>query len=116
VKIGAMEKQIRRAEALLDFAAELELARDFTGIPFARKRHCRLEGDAADVRFEAEASQHFHGVRRHLDARADARKARRLFVNMDVVSRARQERRGCKPADAGADDRCLHADSPFTPS
>ena len=65
----------------------------------------RLEGRAAHALFDADLAQHLHRIGHHLDARADARKARRLFVDLHVDADAAQRGRGGQPADARADNR-----------
>ena len=61
------------------------------------------------VLLDAQPAQHLDRVRRHLDAGADAREARRLLVDVHVVPDALEKRGGGEPADAGADDRDVDA-------
>ena len=86
-KIRAMHAQIRRAEEALRHG---QLAHNFAGVPFAIQsankagRRC-----GACALLDADLAQHLHRVGHHLDARADARKARRLLVDLHVHADAR---------------------------
>jgi hypothetical protein len=108
VQIGAMQEQVGCAVAVLDGAAELQRARDLAGVPVPAQCDVRLKPGCANAVLDAEAPQHFHRVRRHLNPGTDASEARRLLVDVQLVSFAREQRRDRKSADACTDDGDFH--------
>ena len=58
-----------------------------------------------DVTVYEQATQHLHGVAADLDAGANPRELRRLFIDGDVDTHPPQRRGGREPTHAGADDR-----------
>jgi hypothetical protein len=108
MQVAAMEREIGRAVALLDRAAERMLVGDRARHRVAVERGDRRERHVAQPRLDAEAAMHLHGVRALLDAGADARECFRLLIDLGLDADAAQRRRGRKAADAGADDGDPH--------
>ncbi len=104
VKIGAMERNIRRAEALLDRISHRMKVGDLAGIPYAVVADLRRKAGAADAIFEAKPAEQLHGVRVQLNAGADARERVGLLVDHRRDADLAQ---GCgrgQPGNARADD------------
>ena len=100
-----MRQQIGRAELLLGALAKDHVEFDFAGAPVAVVPGARIERLRAQPRFQPQPAQHLHGVAADLDAGADPRELRRLFVDGDVDADPPQRRGGRKPTHARADDR-----------
>ena len=64
----------------------------------------RCKGGGAQGALDAEAAEHLHGVRHHLNARPNARELRCLLVDAWFKAHASQGGRGRKAADPGSDD------------
>ncbi len=94
MQVAAMRQQIRRAELLLGALAKNHVELDFAGAPVAVVPGARIERLRAQARFQSEAAQHLHGVAADLDAGAEPRELRRLFVDGDVDADLPQRRRG----------------------
>jgi hypothetical protein len=62
------------------------------------------EGNPAQSLLDADLAQHLHRVRHHLDAGADAGKARGLLVDAHIHAEMAQRRSDGETAHAGADD------------
>jgi len=104
VQVAAMENKIRRAITLLGVPPERMIVGHRADNAITVERGGRRERDVAQVRLEAEAAMHLHGVGTLLNPRADAQKFLRLLVDRDIETDAPQRRRGGEPADAGADN------------
>ena len=65
---------------------------------------CGAKDTSAQSLLDADLAQHLHRVRHHLDAGADARKARGLLVDLHIHAEMAQRRGDGETAHAGADD------------
>ena len=101
VQIGPMHAQIGRP---VEAFRHGELAGDLAGVPDAVEVGARREGDAAQPRLDADLAQHLHRVRHHLDAGADAGKARGLLVDAHIHAETAQRRGDGEAAHAGTDN------------
>jgi hypothetical protein len=104
MQVAAVEREIRRAVALLELAPERVIVGDPAGGGVAVERRCRVKRDLAQAILDAQSTVHAHGVRALLDAGADPRELVRLLVDAHGDPAAAQRRRRSEPADAGADD------------
>ena len=102
VQIAAMHAEIRR---VVEAFGHRQFARDFAGVAHAIEMRVRRERGLAQPRFDADAAQHLHRVRHHLDAGADAREAARLLVDLHLHADLPQRGGGSEPAHSGTDDR-----------
>jgi hypothetical protein len=105
MKIAAMRQQIGCAKLLFGALAEDHVELDFTGAPVAVVPGARIERLRAQPLLQPQPAQHLHGVTADLDAGANPRKLRGLFVDGDVDADPPQRRGGRKPTHAGADNR-----------
>ena len=102
MQIGAMHAQERRA---VQAFRHRQFALDLAGVPDAVEMGIRLKGGLAQFFLDADSPQHTRRIRQHLDAGADARELRRLFVDVDLDARARERRGGRQAPHARSDDR-----------
>ena len=100
-----MHQQIGRAVFRLSVGAKRQLVGQFVGVPVAIGPGVRLERGGANALLKPDAAQHPHRVRAHLDAGADANKARRLLVDGRIDATLVKRGRKREPAHPGADDR-----------
>lgn len=105
VQRRAMQRNVGRAEALLDFGAHGMQIGDVPGIPFAIESDLRGKSGAANARFEPEPAQGLHRVRVHLDSGADAGERRGLLVDLGVEADLAQRRGRGQACDPSTDDR-----------
>jgi hypothetical protein len=105
VQVDAVRQQIGRAEFPFGVLAKNHVEFDFAGAPVAVVPGARIERLRAQSRFQPQATQHLHGVAADLDAGANPRELRRLFIDGDVDTHPPQRRGGREPTHAGADDR-----------
>ena len=92
MEIAAVHEQIGCAVALFGDVAEGIIEIDVTGVPVATELMLRPEGDVAQLLLKPEGAQHFHGVRAHLNARADAGELRGLLVDVGLDPSASEDR------------------------
>ena len=101
VQIAAVHAQIRR---VVEALRHRQFARDLAGVADPVEMRIGRERKLAQPLLDADAAQHLHRVRHHLDAGADARKARSLLVDLHVDADLAQRGGGRKATHAGADD------------
>src|SRR5262249_15865000 len=104
MQIAAVKHEMRRAEALDAFVAEVEPVPGFSGAPVPQLAALRPQLNLGEGPLQAERKQNARAVRADLDAGADLLELARLFVNLDIDAALEQGKRGGQPTDAGADD------------
>src|SRR5262245_37095066 len=103
VQIGAMQHEMRRAEALDALVAEIEPVPGLARAPVPQLAPLGADLHPGERRFQAEREQHTRAVRADLDAGADLPELARLLVDLDIdAAREQSERRG-QSTDAGSD-------------
>ncbi len=100
-----MHRQVGRAVARLDLAAERVIVGDLAGEGVAIERALRRERDRPRALLDAEPAMHLHGVRALLDAGADPGERVGLLVDHRFDEILAQRRRDGEAADARTDDR-----------
>ena len=105
VQVAAVHQQIGRAVFRFSVCAKRQLVRQLAGVPVAIGPGVRLERGGANAWLKPDAAQHPHCIRAHLDASAEANKARRLLVDLCIDAALVERGRKREPAHPGADDR-----------
>ena len=107
MQIGAVQHEMRRAESLDAFVAEIEPVPGFAGAPVPQLAALRPNLHVGEGRFQAEGKQDASAIGANLDAGADFLELVRLFVNFNIDAALEQGKRRGQPTDAGADDNDL---------
>src|SRR5215468_11256627 len=107
MQIGAVQHEMRRAESLDAFVAEIEPVPGFAGAPVPQLAALRPNLHFGERRFQAERKQDPSAVGADLDAGAHFLELVRLFVNLNVDAALEQGKRRGQSTDAGADDNDL---------
>src|SRR5215471_1252451 len=119
MQIGAVQHEMRRAESLDAFVAEIEPVPCFAGAPVPQLTTLRPNLHFGERRFQAERKQDASAIGAYLDAGAHFLELVRLFVNFNVDAALEQGKRRGQSTDAGADDngmfRRAHGDSYLAP-
>ena len=98
MQVAAVHAEVGRA---VEAFRHRQLAHDLARVAVAVEMRVRREGDLAQPLLDADAAQHLHRVRQHLDAGADAGEAARLLVDLHVDADLPQRRgRGSPPMPA----------------
>ena len=84
MQLRAMQRNVGRAEALLDLGAHRVQIGDLARVPLAIVSDLRREPDTSDALLEPEAAHHFHRVGIQLQAGADPGERLRLLVDVDL--------------------------------
>src|SRR5215471_6314509 len=115
MQIGAVQHEMRRAESLDAFVAEIEPVPCFAGAPVPQLTTLRPNLHFGERRFQAERKQDASAIGAYLDAGAHFLELVRLFVNFNVDAALEQGKRRGQSTDAGADDndlsRRVHGDT-----
>jgi hypothetical protein len=107
MQIGAVQHEMRRAESLDAFVAEIEPVPGFAGAPVPQLAALRPNLHVGEGRFQAEGKQDASAIGADLDAGADFLELVRLFVNFNIDAALEQGKRRGQSTDAGADDNDL---------
>src|SRR5262245_11543896 len=105
MQFRAMQRDVRRAEALLDLGAHRVEICDLATVPFAIVSDLWGKSDRSNARLEAEAAYHLHRIGIELQTGADRGEGGRLLIDVNLVPDPSQRGRGGQPRDPGTDDR-----------
>jgi hypothetical protein len=118
MQIGTVQHEMRRAEPLHAFVAEIEPVPRFAGAPVPQLAALRPNLNLSEGRFQTERKQDASAVGTDLDAGANLLEPIRLLVNFNVDAALEQGQRRSQSPDARAHDnhmfRRAHGD--FAPS
>src|ERR1700743_315843 len=98
MQVAAMPEEIRRAIFFFGRWSKDHVETDVAGVVFPVVPGARIERLAPEHRLQAPLAQHLHRGAADLEAGAQPRELRGLFVDRYVQSRARQSRGGRKTA------------------
>jgi hypothetical protein len=105
MQFRAMQRNVRRAEALLDLGAHRVEVRDLASVPFAIVSDLRGKPDGSNARLEPEAAYYLHSIGIELQTGADPGEGGRLLIDVNLEPDPSQRGGSGQPGDPGTDDR-----------
>ncbi|MNZ83212.1 hypothetical protein D3C78_1019340 [compost metagenome] len=103
MEVTAVHGQVGGAVVLDGVVAQRDLCHHVAGLPVAAVPVVGVRALRVECVLDADAAQDLHHVGPDVDARSQAREARRLFVDTDVEALLEQQLGGGSTAETGAD-------------
>ena len=107
VEVGPVQLNVWRAMQPFVLLRQGKSLDHFAGVVEPENISARTDADPRDRIAETEISQHVHGVGADLDTRPHLGELRRLFVDLDTMTRLHQATRRRESTDAGAGNQNL---------